>query len=271
MFSPLFSLNTQSINAIADEVQAYPAGYVEINRVKLFYKITGEGSSLLYLHGGLSSSKDFDKYIPEFCKRFKVITIDRRGHGRSFDNNEPFSYSSMADDMNLFLEYLKLDSVFVIGWSDGGDVGYHLASKYPSKVRKLVAVGANYLVSGLTESGLDWTKHQLTVEGLAKSYPQVEKEYKSLNPNPENFPSFVRRTRDLWLRDPYIAKEDFMKITQPVLLMAGDKDDIRLDHMLEMHALLKNSQLCILPNADHFIFDTYSDTVADILIEFLNR
>ena len=44
----------------------------------------------------------------------------------------------------------------------------------------------------------------------------------------------------MWLRDPYVSKEEFIKITVPVLFVAGDKDNIRLDHMMEMHSILKN-------------------------------
>ena len=254
-----------------DGNNADSCGYIEINNVKLYYEIFGDGTPLLYLHGGLSSSKDFQKYIPEFSKNFKVITIDRRGHGRSFDNNEPYTYSSMADNMNSFLEYLNIHSAFIIGWSDGGVVGYHLASKNPSKVKRLIAVGANYLVNGLTESSIDWITNQLTVEKISLSFPEVENEYKKLNPNPDNFSNFINNTREMWLRDPYILKEDFIKINIPVLLIAGDKDDILLEHMIEMYSLLKKSQLCILPNTTHFVFDEYSDTVTKILSEFLEE
>jgi pimeloyl-ACP methyl ester carboxylesterase len=265
----LFFDNITATDNLADGIKADSNGYFEINNVKLYYEILGKGESLLYLHGGLSSSKDFRKYILEFSKNFQVITIDRRGHGRSFDNNEPYSYSSMADDMNLFLKYLKIDSAFVIGWSDGGVVGYYLASKNPSRITKLIAVGANYLVNGMTKSSIEWITNQLTVENISKSFPEVEKEYKKLNPHPENFDNFINKTRNMWLHDPYISKEDFIKINIPVLLVAGDKDDIRLDHMIEMHSLLKKSQLCILPNTTHFVFDEYNDIVTKILIDFL--
>lgn len=263
--------NVKPNDNLSDELKVDSYGYIEINNVKLYYEIFGEGAPLLYLHGGLSSSKDFQKYIPEFSKNFKVITIDRKGHGRSFDNNEPYSYSSMADDINLFLEYCKIDAALVIGWSDGGVVGYHLASKYPSKVIKLIAVGANYRVYGLTESSIDWITNQLTVENVSKSFPQIEEEYKKLNPHPENFDNFINKTRNMWLHDPYISTEDFIKINIPVLLVAGDKDDIRLDHMIEMHSLLKKSQLCILPNTTHFVFDEYNDIVIKILTDFLKK
>jgi len=267
----LFFRNTTFNDNSIDGFKADSCGYANINKVKLYYEISGKGVPLLYLNGGLSSSRDFEKYIPEFSKHFKVITVDRRGHGRLFDSSETYSYSSMADDMNACLEYLKIDSIFVIGWSDGGVVGYHLASKNPNKVKKLIAVGANYLVDGMTKSSIDWIKDQLTAENISKSYPQVKEEYKKLNPNPENFGNFINKTRNMWLHDPYISKEDFIKINIPLLLVAGDRDDIRLEHMIEMHSLLNKSQLCILPNTTHFIFDKKNDIITNIFIEFLQQ
>jgi len=265
----LFSGKLKAENKNGNEISADSSGYIEIKKVKLYYEIHGEGTPLLYLHGGLSSSLDFSKYIPELSRHFKVITFDRRGHGRSTDDDEIFSYASMAEYTNLFLDKIGISKAFVIGWSDGGVVGYHLASKYPSKVIKLIAVGANYLVEGMTEQIIEWIKNQMTVEEISRIYPSVESDFKKLNPEPNNFQNFIVKTREMWLRNPYISKEDFVKINVPVLLIAGDRDDIRLEHILEMYSLLKKSQLCILPNTTHFVFDEYNDTVTKILCEFL--
>ena len=258
-----------SYGILGGELKPDSSGYIDVNQVNLYFEIYGKGTTLLYLHGGLSSSLDFEKYIPEFSKHYKIIMIDRRGHGRSYDNDEPYSYDSMAEDIQAGLNVLKIDSVDVIGWSDGGVVGYHLASKFPTRVKKLIAVGANYLVQGMTETTIEWITSQLNLQGLYEHYPEIVTTYRAQNPNPQNFDQFVEKTRAMWLRDPYIAKEDLLKITIPVMLVAGDRDDIRLTHMQELHALIRNSQLCILPDTTHFIFDQYNDTVIIIFLSFL--
>ena len=270
-FFILFTSKLKAENNKVSEMIADSSGYIEVKKVRLYYEIHGEGTPLLYLHGGLSSSLDFSKYIPELSKHFKVIIFDRKGHGRSNDDNEIFSYALMAEHTNLFLDKIGISKAFVIGWSDGGVVGYHLASKYPSKVIKLIAVGANYLVEGMTESSIEWIKNQMTVEEISRTYPSVESDFKKLNPAPNNFQNFIVKTREMWLRNPYISKEDFVKINVPVLLIAGDRNDIRLKHMFEMYSLLKKSQLCILPNTTHFVFDEYNGTVAKILSKFLKE
>lgn len=261
------------ISCVSKQTETRPefSGYAEINGIKLYYEIIGKGEPLLYLHGGLSSQRDFQKYLPEFSRNFKVIMVDRRGHGRSFDNAEPYSYASMAAEIDQFLEYLKMDSVLVIGWSDGGVVGLHLAGSYPSRVKKLIAVGANRSVDGMEESSIEWMKNQLTVDGLSKSIPEIGKTYREINPNPENFGRFISRTREMWLHDPYVPADVFNSIRIPVLLVSGDHEDIRLEHSVEMHAALKNSRLFIIPNKTHFVFAEYDENIADIFIRFLKE
>lgn len=271
LMSPgIFALNEPD-GENREAVKSGSGGYAVINGVKLYYEIHGTGEPLLYLHGGLSSSRDIDAYLPELSKKFKVVTVDRRGHGRSPDTDEAYSYFDMAESMNAFLDWLEIPCAYVMGWSDGGVVGYHLASRHPAKVKKLIAAGANYLVGGMTRPSIDWITTRMTVENLAKDYPGVEKIYREQNPDPGRFPDFIRKTREMWLRDPYLARTGFEKIAVPVLLVAGDRDDITLEHMIEMHRLLKNSRLCILPETGHFVFNRYDEVVAGIIVRFLER
>jgi pimeloyl-ACP methyl ester carboxylesterase len=83
--------------------------------------------------------------------------------------------------------------------------------------------------------------------------------------------SFIARSRDLWLRDPYVAPEDLKKINQPVLLVAGDRDDIRMEHMIELRSLVRNSQLLVLPNATHFILAERPEPLKAAALDFLGR
>ncbi|MCK5075856.1 MAG: alpha/beta hydrolase [Calditrichia bacterium] len=263
--------NSGQTEDLVQNLKPVERGYAEINKVKLYYEIYGKGEPLLFLHGGLSSSKDFENCIPGFSKHYRTIFVDRRGHGKSYDNNEPYSYAGMGDNMKTFLDYLKIDSVNVIGWSDGGVVGYHLAAKYPSKVKKLIAVGANYLVEGLTDETINWIKTQLNIEKISNSIPNLEEEYKKFNPQPKNFKNFLEQSQKMWLNDPYIPKKDFEKINIPVLLVAGDNDGITLEHMTEMYKILKNSQLCILPNTSHFVFSEKQELITTIALKFLKN
>ncbi len=245
------------------------SGYAKIDSVKLFYEITGQGEPLLLLHGGLGGSEHFKKILPGLTGSFKVITVDRRGHGRSHDNGEPYSYAGMADEMNAFLDHLQIDSANILGFSDGGVVGYHLAATYPQKVRKLVAVGANFRVDGLTEETAEWTRNRLNPEDLRKDIPEIEQEYIASNPQPENYPAFIERSVALWLGDPYLTEEQMMAIQAPVLFVVGDRDAIRIEHVLEMRALVAKPQVCVLPDASHFVLTEKPELLLPFLMDFL--
>ena len=79
----------------------------------------------MLLHGGMSSSASLLKSIgPSLAKRYRVAAFDRRGHGRTADTDEPFSYDAMADETIAFIEYLER-RVHLVGHSDGGNVALH--------------------------------------------------------------------------------------------------------------------------------------------------
>lgn len=274
LVSILLSSLAMASNDVNDSKESHSAssvqGYVNSSSSKIYYKIRGNGNPLILLHGGLGPANHFQGLIPEFEKLFKLILVHTRGHGRSTDDTTSFSYSSFAYDLNNLMEHLQIDSVNILGFSDGGVTGYHFASKYPSKVMKLIAVGANYRVGGLTEGTIGWIESNLNPEYISNNLTNVKDNFLKLNPNPENFDGFINKTRMLWLNDPYISKNDIQKISNPVLLVAGDNDAIRLDHMLEIHQLIKNSQLCILPNASHNILNEKVDLINRICLDFLN-
>lgn len=248
---------------------ADPGSYAEVRGQKLYYRISGQGPNLLLLHGGLSSGEDFRGILPVLAESFRVITVDRSGHGRSSDSGEPFVYASMAEETKAFLDLLGITSTAVMGWSDGGVVGYHLASRSPGLVTKLVALGANVRVDGMAAEAVQWLEARSVPDSLLADLPEVAADYRRLSPQPERLLDFIKRSRDLWLRDPYIGIDDLKRIACPVLLMAGDRNDIRVEHLLEIRASLEHAQLCIIPGGSHFVMAEKPQLLLPIIMDFL--
>lgn len=279
LFSLLLATGSTSLAEKPSKIQTHrtaptPANpkkglFVNVRGQKLYYQISGNGPNLLLLHGGLSSSEDFKTIIPGLSPHYRVITVDRMGHGRSSDSGEPFNYASMAQDMAAFLDVIGVQSTNVVGWSDGGIVGYHLASHFPRLVNKLVTMGSNSRIDGMSHGAAKWIGERPTPESLLADLPEVAANYKRLSPNPQHLLDFLRRSRELWLRDPYIKNEDLNQIKAPVLLIAGDSHDIRLEHLLELRALIGRSQLCILPGS-HAILQEKPQFLLAILKDFLS-
>ena len=117
--------------------------YYNIRGIKMYCEIYGDGKPLLLIHGNNGSIKNFEHNIPYFAARYKVIAVDSRAQGNSKDSGESLTFERMADDDAALLDALKIDSAYVIGWSDGGINALLLAMRHPEKVIKLAATGAN--------------------------------------------------------------------------------------------------------------------------------
>ena len=117
--------------------------YVTILDKKIYYEEYGNGAPLILLQGGMGSIEDFSLCIPELSKHFRVIAPDTPGQGRS-ELADSMSYQLIAEYFSKMIDLLKLDSAYIMGWSDGGNAGLLLAESRSDKVKKVLAVGANY-------------------------------------------------------------------------------------------------------------------------------
>src|SRR5215217_945212 len=112
--------------------------FKKINGINLYYETYGTGKPLIFLHGNGGSIFSARAKIEYFKKYFKVIAIDSRAHGKSIDTTTAIlTYSQMANDINVLLDSLHIDSAYVSGQSDGGILGLLLAIHYPNKISKL--------------------------------------------------------------------------------------------------------------------------------------
>src|SRR5437868_9950545 len=153
LVSPAFSQDIQKIAEEFEKKMSDPkspyghnqaAGkYYDIRGFKMYCEVYGEGQPLLIIHGNGGSINNFIYQIPYFSKKYKVIVADSRAQGRSIDKGDSLTYEMMADDYAALLEAMKIDSAYVIGWSDGGINGLLLSIRHPEKVKKLAVTGAN--------------------------------------------------------------------------------------------------------------------------------
>src|ERR1700733_4791934 len=199
---------------------------------RFYYEIYGSGQPILLIHGNGDSIRSFKKQIGEFARHHKVIAMDSRGQGKSELGTDTLTYEQMAEDSNAFLEYLKIDHVDVLGWSDGGIIGLLLAIHHPDKVAKLAAMAANLEPDAVYKWAIDGTarvRARLTAE-LAQSH--------------NSKPLLVQlQLLNLVSNQPHIPLSDLNHIQIPVLVMAGDRDVIRDDHTLSIFHALPKSQL----------------------------
>lgn len=205
--------------------------FADVNGIKLYYEIYGDGPPLVVLHGNGGSIESAAPFYPDLMKQYKVIAIDSRAQGRSTTTGGPLTYDLMASDVNALLDQLHIDSVFIWGQSDGGILALLLAKDYPKKVKRALAFSPN-----------------IQPDSLAIFPWAIIQEQKIAA---ESHDSIQRALNRMMLDYPNIPYSELSKIKAPVLIMSGDRDVIRPEHILKMFQSIPNSQLCILPGATH--------------------
>jgi pimeloyl-ACP methyl ester carboxylesterase len=212
--------------------------YATINGIKLYYEVYGNGEPLLLLHGNTQSISAFEKQVDEFSKKYKVIALDSRGQGNSTADSTRLTYELFADDVNKLLDYLNLQNVNIVGWSDGGNTGLILAVQHPDKVKKL-AIMAAVLYNNNT-----------SIDEIVN--PEIHRQLKEMEKANTSKNDINYRLKVLLLNEPNINPDVLKTIKVPVLVMAGEKDFVKEQHTKLIAEKLPNSQLVIFKNTGHY-------------------
>lgn len=218
----------------------------------------GQGrEAVLFLHGNGSTPHDFDCQYPAFAERYRVITMDSRGQGRSTFGGEPFSLARIADDIPAVLDALGETAVHVVGFSDGGNIGLLLALCHPERMKRFVCSGANLFPEGLKPEVLaDIRADYRRQEERAPFDEAAARELKILG---------------LMTEEPHISPASLKRVTVPTLIMAGDNDMISGGHTRLIARSLPNARLCIVPDSGHFTFSDQPEFVTRTMLDFLKE
>ena len=213
--------------------------YYNIRGFKMYAEVYGQGQPLLFIHGNGGSINNFTKQIPFFSKSYKVIIADSRAQGKSTDPSDSLSYEMMADDYAALLDAMKIDSAFVVGWSDGGINGLLMAIRHPGKVKKLAITGANLRPDTTAVPQEVWDMVAPMYEGLKSKTDKNEMEKNGL------------KLLRLLVENPHIPLTDLQKISCATLVIGGDHDVIKEEHTMEIYKNIPKAYLWILPNSGH--------------------
>jgi pimeloyl-ACP methyl ester carboxylesterase len=240
--------------------EAHGGQYADINGIQLYYETYGGGPPVLVLHGGTGSLEDMRYQIAALASHRFVLAPDSRGHGRSSDADAPLSYGVMADDMLKLLDQLKIDRVDVVGWSDGGIIGLDLAIHHPERVRRLVAIGANYDVNGLT--------HPPVFAGVP---PRPSWSYSHYAPDPGHWPVLYQKVITMWQTQPHYSMDELGRIKAPTLIIAGEFDEIKREHTDRLAQAIPGAQEVIVAGATHFVVVQKPRIINAQMLRFLDR
>lgn len=151
-----------------------PSGTLEINGAKIYYTSQGSGDPLLLIHGYPLSSELFKDNRDALSKRFRVVTMDLRGFGKSTAPDEKGSIATYAQDVLGLMDALKIQKAVIGGMSMGGMITFELYRRAPARFTGMLLISTSHVPSGQAEA-VTWraTGQQAKDMGQASLLPSL--------------------------------------------------------------------------------------------------
>jgi pimeloyl-ACP methyl ester carboxylesterase len=241
------------------------SGYAEVNGIRLWHAVFGQGQPVVFLHGGLANADYWGLQVPAVARHHQVIVMDSRGHGRSTRDTRPYGYDLMADDVVGLLDVLGIGQATIVGWSDGAIIGLDLAIRHPDRVSKVFAFAANTDPSGVI-AGVEKNPT------FARFIERAGQEYQALSATPRDYTGSVNAISRMWATQPNWTAKQLAAIKVPVLVADGDHDEaIKRPHTEKIAATIPGAGLLILPDTSHFSFLQDPDQFTWHILHFLGQ
>jgi pimeloyl-ACP methyl ester carboxylesterase len=260
--------------------QGKPAasGYAPVNGIKVYYEVYGEGRPIVLLHGAFYTIEmNWAQLIPELSKTRKVIAIEMQGHGHTPFSERTLAITTLASDVEKVMDFLKIDSADVAGFSMGGSVAYQFAVQSPKRLRKLVIISSTYKTNG-------WLP---IVNGGFKDFkPEffdntpIKAAYDAVAPDKTKWRKYLEQMF-AFAKVPFnVGDSNISKIAAPVLIISGDNDGTDKVELMKTYQLLgggvsadlqpmPKSQLAVVPSQGHVSLMVQTKTIAGYLHDFL--
>ena len=190
-------------------------GMAPVNGIEMYYATFGAGNPVLLIHGGLGNADIWSNEVIDLMKDHLVIVADSRGHGRSTRTADPFGYDLMSSDYLALLDYLKIDKVDLVGWSDGGIIGLDIAMTHPERLIHLFAQAANITTDGVNPA--------VATDKVFGAYIDwMGKDYVKMSPTPDQYDAFVTQISNMWATQPNWTDAQVAAIKVPTYVLRAN-------------------------------------------------
>ena len=163
--------------------------------------------------------------------------------------NTPYTYEQFSNDLFQTTQKLNLKKVNIIGWSDGGNTALIFNAQHPELINKIVTIGAVLNPNGVGEELI----------GNLKNLANKPTENTNL------------RLIELMLKEPNITKSELSKIKNTVLVIAGEKDEVKESHTKEIQKNISKAELLIIPNSTHYVPFEQPKVLNEAILKFLKK
>jgi pimeloyl-ACP methyl ester carboxylesterase len=238
-----------------------------INGMEMYYELLGDGDPLVLLHGFTGSGSNWGPFIGDLGKERQLIIPDLRGHGRSTNPSNRFTFRQSALDVFALLNRLQIERFKAIGLSGGAKTLLHMATQQPSRVEAMVLISAAPYFPEQARAIM----RQMTPESRSEEEWQMMRQWHEHGD---------QQIRELWLQgNGFKDSYDDMNFTAPylstitarTLIVHGDRDPFYPAGIaMEMYAAIPQSYLWMVPNGGHGpIFGDLKDGFVETASAFL--
>lgn len=275
--------------------------FVRVEDGRIFYESLGKGRPLVLLPGAWASQRWWKWQIPELSRRYRVVSMDMRGHGRSSDSTKGYPLKGYVADLDNLLQKLGIHETALVGWSMGGMIAMQYCLQHPQKVKALVLMATrghrnpamkprilfqylrsilrllsdftaprNYDRSGASfrRESKRWiekeTRKALSSPGAKDVFEWMVSE---LTRHPRR--NYLEVARGLW---GWELGEALNKIPAPTLVMVGENDPWtppRFSRLLQ--ETIPNARLLIVEGQKHYMAMERPGLVNAAIIKFLSE
>lgn len=277
-FLLLLQILVMTTPSYGQSIKPSASGYAPVNGISMYYEVYGEGKPLVLLHGAFYTiGMNWSELIPSLSKNRKVIALEMQSHGHTPYADRELSITTLASDVVKLMDYLKIDSADVAGYSMGGSVAYQFAAQYPTRLRKLVIISSTYKSGGwlpIVNTGFKDFKPEFF------DNTPLHTGYDAVAPDKTKWRKFIQQMI-VFADVPFnVGDSNIAKIKAPVLIIAGDNDGLDKVELAKTYQLLgggvsadlspmPKSQLAIVPSQGHVSVMMQTNTILAYLENFL--
>ncbi|MGE5820796.1 MAG: alpha/beta fold hydrolase [Deltaproteobacteria bacterium] len=253
--------------------------------MRLNFHATGDGPTLIILHGFLGSLDNWWTVAQRLGARFRVMTLDLRNHGHS-PHHRVMSYPAMAEDIHEFLDQQSIASAYVLGHSMGGKVAMQLATTRPQRIDKMIVVD-------IAPKGYPAT-HESTLVALRsldlgsfKSFGEIDSALAPQIPSADIRGFLMKNlTRQgdagfRWRIDLEAITSNYVELTKPiapkrafakpVCFVRGDRSDyLREEDFPLINKMFPRAIFVTIPHAGHWVHVDAAEDFLKTVTEFLD-
>jgi len=257
--------------------------YILFNGGKIYYSDSGQGETIILLHGYLESSEVWEEFAKKLSGKFRVISIDLPGHGLSKVYGDCHTMEFMASAVKGLLDCLQIKKVFLAGHSLGGYITLAFVELYPDMLGGYCLFHSHPFAD--TSETVEKREKEIRIVRSGKKYllypENISKMYATKNL--EIFRKAVQRSKDIaaTIRDEGIIAVLNGMIARPSRLSVIEKGKVpclwifgRLDNYISGETVRSkvrlpgNARVVILENSGHMGFVEEEELSVKIIEEF---